>query len=133
SGRQGVPAIGTEILTLAEFLLGLTVTLAGSELLARGLTRLGTKLDLSEGLIGLLAALGADSPELSSAVIAILAGAGDVGVGVVVGSNLFNLAALLGLSAIVVGGVRVRRGPLLLDAAVGMGVTLAAALMVAGL
>jgi cation:H+ antiporter len=101
--------------------------------LARGLTRLGTKLGFSEGLLGLLAALGADSPELSAAVIAILAGAGDVGVGVVVGSNLFNLAALIGLSAIVAGGVRVRRGPLVLDAAVGLAVMLAAASMVAGL
>jgi cation:H+ antiporter len=62
-----------------------------------------------------------------------LAGAGDVGVGVVVGSNLFNLAALLGLSAIVAGGVRIRRGPLVLDATVGLAVMLAAALMVAGL
>jgi cation:H+ antiporter len=96
------------------------------------LTRLGTKLEFSEGLLGLLAALGADSPELSSAVIAILAGAGDVGVGVVVGSNLFNLAALLGLSALVAGGVRVRRGPLLLDGAVGLAVMVASALMVAG-
>jgi cation:H+ antiporter len=125
--------IGNAILTLTGFLAGLALTLAASELLARGLTRLGTKLELSEGLLGLLAALAADSPELSSAVIAILAGAGDVGVGVVVGSNLFNLAALLGLSAIVAGGVRIRRGPLVLDAAVGLGVTLAAALMVAGL
>jgi cation:H+ antiporter len=118
--------------TVAAFLGGLAVTLAASELLARGLTRLGAKLGFSEGLLGLLAALGADSPELSSAVIAILAGAGDVGVGVVVGSNLFNLAALLGLSALVAHGVRLRRGPLLLDGAVGLAAMLAAAAMVAG-
>ena len=124
--------IDNAIVTLIVFAAGLALTLAGSELLARGLTRLGTKLEFSEGLLGLLAALAADSPELSSAVIAILAGAGDVGVGVVVGSNLFNLAALLGLSAIVAGGVRVRRGPLILDAAVSLGVMLAAGLMVAG-
>ncbi len=66
-------------------------------------------------------------------MIAILAGAGTVGVGVVVGSNLFNLAALLGLSAIVARGVRIRRGPLVLDAAVGLLVTAAAAAMVGGL
>jgi cation:H+ antiporter len=101
--------------------------------MARGLTRLGVKLGLSDGLLGLLAALGADAPELSSAVIAILAGAGSVGVGVVVGSNLFNLAALLGFSALLVGGVRMRRGPLLLDAGAGLAVALAAAAMVAGL
>ena len=119
-------------MTIAGFIVGLAITLAGSELLARGLTRLGTKMGFSEGLLGLLAALGADSPELSSAVIAILAGAGSVGVGVIVGSNLFNLAALLGLSALVAHGVRIRRGPLILDAAVGLFVLGAAGLMVAG-
>jgi cation:H+ antiporter len=117
---------------IAVFVAGLAITLGGSELLARGLTRLGSKLGFSEGLLGLLAALGADSPELSSAVIAIAAGAGDVGVGVVIGSNLFNLAALLGLSAIVAGGVLIRRGPVILDAAVGIAVMLGAAAMVAG-
>jgi cation:H+ antiporter len=126
-------AVETAAVTLAQFVIGLALTLASSELLARGLTRLGSKLGFSEGLIGLLAALGADAPELSSAVIAIVAGAGDVGVGVVVGSNLFNLAALLGLSAIVARGVRIRRGPLLLDAGVGLAVMLAAAVLVAGL
>src|ERR1700740_1920196 len=115
------------ILTGAEFAAGLAITLAASELLVRGLTRLGTKMEFSEGLLGLLSALGADSPELSSAVIAIVAGAGAVGVGVVVGSNLFNLAALLGLSALVAGGVRIRRAALVFDAAAGVLITGAAA------
>ncbi len=120
------------ILIGAGLAAGLAITLTASELLVRGLTRLGTKMGFSEGLLGLLSALGADSPELSSAVIAIVAGAGAVGVGVVVGSNLFNLAALLGLSALVAGGVRIRRAPLLLDAAVGLLIMVAAAGMVAG-
>jgi cation:H+ antiporter len=132
--REGWSAGGSAIsvATLLAFVAGLALTLLSSELLARGLTRLGTKLAFSEGLLGLLAALGADSPELSSAVVAILSGAGAVGVGVVVGSNLFNLAALLGLPAVVAGGVLIRRQPLLLDAAVGLFVVGAAALMVAG-
>lgn len=123
----------TSVFVAVGFFAGLATTLAASEFLARGLTRLGTKLGLSEGLIGLLAALAADSPELSSAVIALASGAGTVGVGVIVGSNLFNLAALLGLAAIVAGGVRIRRGPLLLDSAVGLFVLSVSAAMVAGL
>jgi cation:H+ antiporter len=119
-------------LTFAGFAAALAFTLASSELMARGLTRLGTKMRFSEGLLGLLGALGADSPELSSAVVATVAGAGSVGVGVVVGSNLFNLAALLGLSALVAGGVGIRRAPLVFDAAVGAVITVAAAAMVAG-
>ena len=121
------------VLTGLAFVAGLALTLAASELFTRGLTRLGGKVRLSEGLIGLLAALGADSPELSSAITALLAGAGTVGVGVIVGSNLFNIAALLGLTALVARGVRISRGPLLLDAGVGLLVTVAAAAMVAGL
>lgn len=130
--NPGACALPFRIVTVVGFIAGLVITLGASELLARGLTRLGTKIGFSEGLLGLLAALGADSPELSSAVVAILAGAGSVGVGVVVGSNLFNLAALLGLSAIVARGVQIRRGPLILDAAVGLFILIAAGLMVAG-
>ena len=62
---------------------------------------------------------------------ALLAGAGSVGVGVIIGSNLFNLAALLGLPALVAGGIRIRRGPLLLDATVGLLILGIAATMVA--
>jgi cation:H+ antiporter len=47
----------------------------------------------------------------------------------VLGSNLFNLAALLGLSAVVAGGVAIRREPLFVDAAVGLAITVAAALL----
>jgi len=129
----GGSAIPGAILTGLGFAFGLAMTLAASEVFARGLTRLGTKLAFSEGLLGLFAALGADAPELASAVVALVVGAGSVGVGVVVGSNLFNLAALLGLAAVVARGVRIRRGPLILDAAVGLSVTIAAAVMVGGL
>ncbi|HLZ95085.1 MAG TPA: hypothetical protein VKT20_07130 [Candidatus Dormibacteraeota bacterium] len=47
-------AIASAVLTVVEFAAGLAITLAGSELLARGLTRLGAKLGFSEGLLGLL-------------------------------------------------------------------------------
>lgn len=114
-------------LALGLFAGSLLLCLGAAELLIRGLTRLGIKAGLQEGLIGLLAALGADAPELSSAVTAILSGAREVGVGVVVGSNLFNLAALLGVSSLFSKGVRIRRDPLLLDAAVGMTILLLAA------
>ncbi len=90
------------------------------------------KLGLPEALVGLLAALGADAPELSSAVAALAAGAREVGVGVLLGSNLFNLAALLGFSALVVGGIRIRRQPLVLDSAAGLSLLLVAAAVVAG-
>lgn len=81
----------------------------------------------------MLSALGADCPEISSAVIALLSGARDVGVGVVLGACLFDLAVLLGLSALVAGSVRIRREALLLDSIAGIGVLLFAGSLIGGL
>lgn len=98
----------------------------------RGLDVLGVRLGLREGLLGLLTALGADAPEVASAVLAMRAGAPDVGIGVVLGSNVFNLAALLGLSALVAGHVRVRRAGLALNGGVALLATLLAAALLGG-
>ena len=57
----------------------------------------------------MISALGADTPEISSAVTALFVGQHGIGVGIVIGSNIFNLAALLGLSALFVGRLTVRR------------------------
>ena len=51
----------------------------------------------------MVAALAADAPEISAAITALARGQRDVSVGVILGSNAFNLATLLGLSAIVAG------------------------------
>lgn len=115
------------------FLACLIATLISSEVLVRGLTVLGSKLHLTEGFLGLLTALGADAPEIASAITALLAGAADLGRGVVLGSNLFNLAMLLGLSAVLAGRVRMRRQGLLLDGAVALSTLLVVAAMLLGL
>ena len=75
----------------------------------RRLDRLGVRFGFPEALIGLLTALAADGPEISSALFALIKGAHDVGVGVLVGSNGFNLAAMIGLSALLAGRVRLPR------------------------
>jgi cation:H+ antiporter len=115
------------------FLACLITTLVSSEVLVRGLTVLGTKLTLTEGFLGLLTALGADAPEIAAAIAALLAGAADLGQGVVLGSNLFNLAMLLGLSAVLAGQVRMRRQGLLLDGVVALLTLLVVAAMLLGL
>jgi len=48
----------------------------------------------------------------------------DVGVGVILGSNVFNLAAMVGLSAIICGGIRIRREALAVEGLVGVAATL---------
>jgi cation:H+ antiporter len=97
------------------FAASLAVTLAAARLFARRLDRLGVRLRLPEALIGLLTALGADGPEISSALYALIQGAGGVSVGVLVGSNAFNLAAMIGASALLSGRVRLARRALLVE------------------
>ena len=70
--------------------------------------------------LGLLTALAADGPEIASSLTALAKGAGGVSLGVVVGSNLFNIAAMVGVSALIVGFVRLRREALMLEGAVAL-------------
>jgi cation:H+ antiporter len=118
------------VLAVPLFLVCLAITLASARLFARRLDRLGVRFGFPEALIGLLTAVAADGPNVSSALFALAKGARDVGVGVLVGSNAFQLAAMIGVSALLAGGVRLARETLALEGLVGLLVTvLAAALL----
>ena len=93
-------SIGTAI-TL--FLGCLVLSAISSAVLSHRLDQVGTHLGLSEGLLGLVTALGADSPEIATAVTALAGAQHDLGSGVIFGSNVFNLAGLFGLGALVAG------------------------------
>lgn len=114
------------------FCVSLAGTLAATVVFARELDRLSERLGFSEGLHGILTALGADAPEIATAVAALVSSRSKIGVGVVVGSNVFNLAALLGLSALVAGRLRIHRHGLLLNGGVALAVTGLAAALVLG-
>ena len=113
-------------LALPLFAVSLAVTLGAARLFARRLDRLGVRFGFPEALIGVLTAVAADGPNVSSALFALIKGAHDVGVGVLVGSNTFQLAAMIGMSALLAGGVRVARETLALEGAVGLVVTVLA-------
>jgi cation:H+ antiporter len=113
-------------LAIPLFLVSLAVTLAAARLFARRLDRLGVRFGFPEALIGLLTALAADGPEISSALFALAKGANDVGVGVLVGSNGFNLAAMIGLSALLAGRVRPPREVVVLEGTIGLLLTILA-------
>ena len=78
------------------FALAACVSLATSWLLVSRLERVGERLGLSEALLGMVAALAADAPEITSAITALVNHQQRIGAGVVIGSNVFNLAGLLG-------------------------------------
>ena len=108
------------------------VSLAASWLLVSRLERLAERAGFSEAWLGLVAALAADAPEITSAVTALAGGQASVGAGVVTGSNVFNLAALLGLAAVVAGRVAFHRRVVLLGGIPGVWVAAACLLTVTG-
>src|SRR5436190_22949305 len=108
------------LVAVPAFLISLAVTLRAAERFAARLDRLGTRYGFSEALVGLLTALAADGPEISSALVALAKGAHATSVGVLVGSNVFNLAAMIGVSALVAGSVHLPRASLALEGSAGL-------------
>ena len=99
------------MVTIAIFGVAAAVSLLSmSWLLVSRLERIGERLGLSEAILGLVAALAADAPEVTSAVTALTHQRQRIGAGVVLGSNVFNLAALLGLARCSPGGSRCTAG-----------------------
>ncbi len=86
-------------------IVALAATLGGAEMLVRGSQAIATRLELSEGLIGLtLVALGTSLPELATGIAAARRREHDLVVGNLLGSNLFNSLAVAGGAAVVGGG-----------------------------
>ena len=91
--------------TMASFLFvaGLVFLIIGAEALVRGASRLAATLGLSPLVIGLtVVAFGTSSPELAVSVKSALSDNASIALGNVVGSNIFNVLFILGLSALVV-------------------------------
>jgi len=119
-------------LTVFVFLTGALTSLAASFVLVTRLERLGERFGAPEAVLGLITALAADAPEISTALVALRQGQHDIGVGVALGSNVFNLAALLGLSSLVAGRIALHRRVVLFEGAVAVWVTLLSIATVAG-
>jgi cation:H+ antiporter len=115
------------------FCASLAITLVAARTFAERLDEVAVRLGLPEALIGLLTALAADGPEIVSALVALIAGARAASLGVVAGSNVFNLAAMIGLSALVAGSVRLRRAALAFEGTVASLTMLLVAALVVGL
>jgi cation:H+ antiporter len=91
-----------DLLSAAFLVAGLLFLVAGAELLVRGAARLAAGLGVSPLVIGLtVVAYGTSAPELAVSVGATLTGRTDVALGNVVGSNIFNVLLILGISAVV--------------------------------
>lgn len=119
-------------LLIAGFFLAGALSLGTSWILVSRLERLGARLGFSEALLGLVAALAADAPEITAAVTATSSHQSRIGAGVVLGSNVFNLAALLGLSAVAAGRIVLHRRVIVLEGVLAIPVAGASLAVVAG-
>jgi cation:H+ antiporter len=120
---------GPRALALAGALAaaGLGMLVLGAGWLVEGASGLARGLGVSELVIGLtIVAAGTSLPELATSLAAALRGERDLAVGNVVGSNIFNLTAVLGLAAVATpGGVAVNPQLLRFDFPVMMGAAVA--------
>jgi len=88
--------------TLLMFAVGGALLITGAELLVRGASRMAIAVGVSPLVAGLtVVAFGTSAPELAVTVGSAYAGRADVALGNVVGSNIFNVLFILGLSALV--------------------------------
>ncbi len=106
-------------LWLAAVLLvvGIGLLVVGSRALVIGAVNIATALGVSGLVVGLtVVAIGTSLPELATSIVALRRGERDMAVGNIVGSNIFNLGLVLGLSAMVFGdGIAVPQAAVALD------------------
>lgn len=111
------------IINVTYIVLALALLFVGAEGLVRGSSSLGLRAGLSRLTVGLtIVAFGTSSPELVVSLKATLSQQGDISVGNVVGSNIFNIAVILGVTALLC-PIPVHRQILKVDAPIALGVT----------
>jgi len=96
------PNIHTRPLWLSVLMVvgGLAFLVGGGKLIVLGAVNLATKLGVSQSIIGLtIVAAGTSLPELATSVVAAYRNKPDIAIGNVVGSNIFNILLILGLTA----------------------------------
>ena len=109
ASRVDIPHTHPVVATIGSLVLGLVLLVLGGEFLVRGASRLATSFGISPLVVGLtVVAFGTSAPEMAVSVQSAWAGQVDIAMGNVVGSNIFNVLFILGVSSLIV--------PLVVDA-----------------
>lgn len=88
--------------SILSFIIGLIALLIGSKALVWGAVGIATQLGVSELIIGLtIVAIGTSLPELAASIISALKNEHDIAVGNILGSNMFNLLAVLAMPGLI--------------------------------
>lgn len=90
------------IIDLLLFVLGVVLIISGANFLTDGAAALARRLGLSPLMVGLtVVAFGTSAPELVVSLTSAIKGSADIAIGNVVGSNIFNVLAIVGITALV--------------------------------
>lgn len=99
---QFVPGSRSLVVSVLFTLAGLAGVVIGARLLVEGGVELARMVGISEAVVGLtVVAVGTSLPELATSIVAAARRKADVAVGNIIGSNIFNIAGILGITAIV--------------------------------
>jgi cation:H+ antiporter len=103
SEAEAVPGPETSLgISLLLALAGLAITILGARFLVLGAVTLAQAAGISETVIGLtIVAIGTSMPELVTSIISMRKGEGEVALGNVLGSNIFNILGILGITVLV--------------------------------
>jgi len=116
--------------TIAILVIGLIVLIVGGDYLVRGSSSIALRLHLSPLVVGLtIVAFGTSAPELVISIQSALKGSPDIAMGNVIGSNICNLALVLGLTS-VIRPVKVQVNSIRIDWPMTMGASLLLYLMI---
>ena len=97
---EPIPALNHVFVELLVIIAGLVALAIGANLFVKGAVKLATLLGWSQTIIGItIVAAGTSLPELATSIVAAVHKKADIAIGNVVGSNIFNILAVLGLSA----------------------------------
>ncbi len=101
--EQGLKSKLNIPLSIIFIALGLLLLFYGADLFLKGAVALAKKLNISDAVIGItVVAVGTSLPELSASIVAAIRRQSDIVVGNAVGSNIFNILSILGISALIV-------------------------------
>lgn len=102
SSQEETPEVSlSKTMSVVAVVAGLAALVAGARLLINAAVFMATSLGVPDSVIALtVVAVGTSLPELATSVVAAIKGETDIAIGNVVGSNIFNILCILGLSSI---------------------------------
>jgi len=100
--EQEIKPAGNNRKAFLLLVMGLLILLAGAEVLLRGAIDIARSFDISDLVIGLtIIAVGTSLPELATSVVSVMKNEADIALGNIIGSNLFNMLAVLGVPVLI--------------------------------